>query len=79
MPSCAYLRRQAALCLRIAAAVENPRVAAELVVMADDFSVKADDVDPSLDSTSLDSTSLGGASRRLTGEPAAEKLFGAMG
>jgi hypothetical protein len=57
MPSCAYLRRQAALCLRIAAAVEDPRVAAELVVMAHDFSVKADDLDPSLELASPDLTS----------------------
>ena len=79
MPSCAYLRRQAALCLRIAAAVENPRVAAELVVMADDFSVKADDVDPSFDLTSPDSTSPGPAGRGLNSGAAAGKLFGAMG
>jgi hypothetical protein len=52
MPSCAYLRRQAALCLRIAAAVEDSRVAAALVGMADNFTVKAGEVDPGLDSTS---------------------------
>jgi hypothetical protein len=73
MPSCAYLRRQAALCLRIAAAVEDPRVAAALVVMADDFSVKADDVDPCLDLTSP-----GPGGRRLNRDAAAEKLLGAM-
>jgi hypothetical protein len=54
MVSCAYLRRQAALCLRIAAAVDDQSVVAALMVMADDFSSKADEVDPSLDSKSLD-------------------------
>jgi hypothetical protein len=54
MVSCAYLRRQAALCLRIAAAVDDQNVVAALMVMADDFSSKADEVDPSLDSKSLD-------------------------
>jgi hypothetical protein len=56
MLSCTYLRRQAALCLRIAAAVDNQSVVAALVVMADDFSVKADEVDPNLQSKSLQST-----------------------
>ena len=54
MVSCAYLRRQAALCLRIAAAVDDQSVVAALMVMADDFSSKADEVDPSLDPKSLD-------------------------
>jgi hypothetical protein len=45
-----YLRRQAALCLRIAAAVDDPNVVAALVLMAEEFSVKADDIDPSLGS-----------------------------
>jgi hypothetical protein len=54
MVSCAYLRRQAALCLRIAAAVEDQNTVAALVVMADDFSAKADEVDPNLDQKSLD-------------------------
>jgi hypothetical protein len=58
MVSCAYLRRQAALCLRIAAAVDDQSVVAALMVMADDFSSKADEVDPSLDSKSLDPKSL---------------------
>jgi hypothetical protein len=49
MVSCAYLRRQAALCLRIAAAVDDQNVVAALMVMADDFSSKADEVDPSLE------------------------------
>jgi hypothetical protein len=56
MVSCEYLRRQAALCLRIAAAVDDQSVVAALVVMADDFSVKADEVDPSLKSASLGSS-----------------------
>jgi hypothetical protein len=43
-----YLRRQAALCLRIAAAVDDQSVVTALVVLADGFSVKADEVDPSL-------------------------------
>ncbi len=50
MPSSAYLRRQAALCLRIAAAVYDRSVAAAFVAMADDFSVKADEIDPNLES-----------------------------
>jgi hypothetical protein len=52
MLSCEYLRRQAALCLRIAAAVDDQSVIAALVVLADDFSVKADEIDPSLKSAS---------------------------
>jgi hypothetical protein len=43
-----YLRRQAALCLRIAAAVDDPNAVAALVLMAEEFSVKADDIDPGL-------------------------------
>jgi hypothetical protein len=43
-----YLRRQAALCLRIAAAVDDQSVVAALVLMAEEFSVKADDIDPGL-------------------------------
>jgi hypothetical protein len=46
MASSAYLRRQAALCLRIAAAVYDPNVAAAFVAMADDLGVKADEIDP---------------------------------
>jgi hypothetical protein len=49
MLSSEYLRRQAALCLRIAAAVDDQSVVAALVVMADDFSVKADEIDPDID------------------------------
>jgi hypothetical protein len=44
-----YLRRQAALCLRLAAAADDQNVIAALVVLANDFSVKADDLDPSLE------------------------------
>jgi hypothetical protein len=58
MVSCAYLRRQAALCLRMAAAVDDQSMVAALVVIADDFSNKADEVDPSLGSTGLASTGL---------------------
>jgi hypothetical protein len=43
-----YLRRQAALCLRIAAAADDQRVATEYVLMAEEFSVKADEIDPGL-------------------------------
>jgi hypothetical protein len=49
MPSSAYLRRQAALCLRIAAAVKDQNVAAAMVAKADELSVKADENDPSLE------------------------------
>jgi hypothetical protein len=48
MPTSQYLRRQAALCLRIAAAVDDQSVVTALVVLADEFSGKADEVDPSL-------------------------------
>lgn len=58
MPSSTDLRRQAARCLRIAAAVYDQKVAASLVAIADDFSAKADAIDPGLESTSLESTSL---------------------
>jgi hypothetical protein len=51
MSSCADLRRQAARCLRVAAAVEDRTTAAALVAIADDFSAQADQIDPSLDST----------------------------
>lgn len=49
MPSSTDLRRQAAQCLRIAATVEDQKIAAHLVAMADDFSAKADEIDPSLE------------------------------
>jgi hypothetical protein len=45
-----YLRRQAAICLRLAAAARDKKVAEALVVMADNFSDRADQIDPSLGS-----------------------------
>ena len=48
MSSSADLRRQAAHCLRIAAAVNDQGVAAAFVAVAADFSAKADEIDPSL-------------------------------
>jgi hypothetical protein len=48
MPTSQYLRLQAAVCLRIAAAVDDQSVVTALVVLADEFSVKADEADPSL-------------------------------
>jgi hypothetical protein len=45
-----YLRRQAAICLRLAAAVRDKTTAEALVVMANDFSDRADEIDPSLGS-----------------------------
>jgi hypothetical protein len=67
--SCEYLRRQAALCLRIAAAVSDQSVVAALVVMADDFSVKADEIDPSLKSASLGSLEAATDGRKAGGDP----------
>jgi hypothetical protein len=43
-----YFRQQAAICLRLAAAVRDKRLAELLVRMAGDFSDKADEIDPSL-------------------------------
>jgi hypothetical protein len=48
MVSSEYLRRQAAVCLRLAATVKDRKVAGALVTMADDFSDRADEIDPSL-------------------------------
>ncbi len=48
MPSSTDLRRQAARCLRIAATFQDPSVVAALVAMAEEFSAKADEIDPSL-------------------------------
>jgi hypothetical protein len=59
MVSCVYLCRQAAVCLRIAAAMEDQNVVAALMVMADDFSSKADEVDPSLHERHCEPTTLG--------------------
>ena len=57
MVSSEYFRRQAALCLRLAATVKDKKIAGALVAMADDFSDRADEVDPSLGTTNLGSTS----------------------
>jgi hypothetical protein len=43
-----YLRRQAAICLRLAATVHEKKTAEALVVMADDLSDRADEIDPNL-------------------------------
>jgi hypothetical protein len=48
MVSSAYLRRQAAVCLRLAASSDSQKVAAALVTMAEEFSGRADEIDPSL-------------------------------
>jgi N-acetylmuramic acid 6-phosphate (MurNAc-6-P) etherase len=48
MPSSTDLRRQAARCLRIAASFQDQSVVQALVAMADEFSAKADEIDPSL-------------------------------
>ena len=49
MPSSTDLRRQAARCLRIAASFQDQSVVEALVAMADEFSAKADEIDPSLE------------------------------
>ena len=43
-----YLRRQAAICLRLAATVRDKKTAEALVVMADNLSDRADEIDPDL-------------------------------
>jgi hypothetical protein len=43
-----YLRRQAAICLRLAASVHDKKTAEALVVMADNLSDRADEIDPNL-------------------------------
>jgi hypothetical protein len=43
-----YLRRQAAVCLRLAATVHDKKAAEALVVMANDLSDRADEIDPNL-------------------------------
>jgi hypothetical protein len=48
MPSSTDLRRQAARCLRAAAALDDRETAAALVALADNFSTRADEIDPSL-------------------------------
>jgi hypothetical protein len=50
MPSSTDLRRQAARCLRIAATFKDQSVVAALIAMADEFSAKADEIDPTLES-----------------------------
>ena len=49
MPSSTDLRRQAARCLRIAASFQDQSVVEALVAMADEFSAKADEIDPGLE------------------------------
>jgi hypothetical protein len=77
MVSCEYLRRQAAVCLRLAATVTDKKTAGALVAMADDFSDRADEIDPSLGSTSLGSTSLGSTRPASNGRAAMDD--GAVG
>ena len=45
MISSEYLRRQATICLRLAATIDNRKAAATLVAMADDFIAKAELID----------------------------------
>ena len=45
MVSSEYFRRQATICLRLAATIDNRRAAATLVTMADDFIAKAKLID----------------------------------
>ncbi len=66
MPNSTDLRRHAARCLRIAAALDDQGVAAAFIAMADKFSAQADDIDPTLKSkreASGDGGRAGGASR----------------
>jgi hypothetical protein len=70
MSTCVDLRRQAACCLRVAAAVtavDDGTTAAALVAIADDFSAQADQIDPTLESTSLDPASLESSRRSASG------------
>jgi hypothetical protein len=48
MVSSECFRRQAAVCLRLAATAGDENLAGVLVAMADDFSAKADEIDPNL-------------------------------
>jgi hypothetical protein len=48
MESAEYFRHQAAICLRIAAAINDGEVAVALAATADNFANKADEIDPSL-------------------------------
>jgi len=66
MPSSTDLRRQAARCLRIAATFKDQSVVAALIAMADEFSAKADEIDPTLElkrEASADGGRAGGASQ----------------
>jgi hypothetical protein len=54
MPNSKDLRRRAARCLRAAAAVDDQETASVLVALADDFSTRADEIDPSLKLTGLE-------------------------
>jgi hypothetical protein len=45
MISSEYFRRQAEVCLRLAATISSQKTAARLVAMADDFIAKADLID----------------------------------
>ena len=56
MVSSDYLRRQAAVCLRLAATVKDRKVAGALVAMADEFSDRADEIDPSFGSNGNSAT-----------------------
>ena len=62
MSKCADLRRQAARCLRVAAAVGDGTTATALVAIADDFSAQADQIDPTLESSGQRPASGGGLS-----------------
>ncbi len=46
-----YLRRQAAICLRLAASGLDKKTAEALVTMADNLSNRADEIDPDLESS----------------------------
>jgi hypothetical protein len=48
MASSEYLRQQAGACLRLAATIEDEQAAVALVAIAEDFSFRADEIDPSL-------------------------------
>jgi hypothetical protein len=45
MVSSAYFRIQAETCFRLARAVKEERIAAELIAMAEDFAARAADLD----------------------------------
>ena len=68
MPSSTDLRRQAARCLRIAASFQDQSVVEALIAMADEFSAKADEVDPSLGSDGVPVHRVGAGDRGLAGK-----------